>query len=145
MAYALLMAAGCSSFAVALLHVGIVFAGPAAYRWFGAGERMATLAAQGSPLPAIVTLAIAAVFAIFGLYAVSGAGAMSRLPLLRVGLLAIGAIYTLRGLLLVAEVRAVMANPAALPPRELVFSAASLAIGLLYLVGTISSWRRSGA
>ena len=50
------------SFAVALLHIAIIFIGAPAYRYFGAGERMAQQAELGSWVPAIVTLVVAVVF-----------------------------------------------------------------------------------
>jgi hypothetical protein len=136
-----LVTGGCLSLGVAALHAGIVVAGPAAYRYFGAGERMAALAAAGSPVPALITLAMTAVFAVMGLYALAGAGRLRWLPLLRTGLVLIGSLYTLRGLFLPLEVRRVLLAPGALPPRELVFSAVSLTIGLLYLAGTVAGWR----
>lgn len=79
----------------------IIFVGAPGYRYFGAGEVIARLAEQGSPVPALVTLGVGAVFAVFAVRAFSGAGLVGRLPLLRSGLLVIGAIYTLRGLVAV--------------------------------------------
>jgi len=140
-----LVAGGCLSLGVAALHAGIVIAGPAAYRYFGAGERMAALAAAGSPAPALITLGMTAVFAVMGLYALAGAGRLRRLPRLRTGLVLIGTAYTLRGLFLPLELRRVLLTPGALPLRELVFSAVSLVMGLLYLAGTSAEWRTLSA
>ena len=47
-----------------------------------------------------MTLGIAAILALWGLYAFSAAGALGRLPLLRPAMLVITAIYLLRGLVL---------------------------------------------
>jgi hypothetical protein len=140
----LLVLAGALSTGVALLHVACILVGPAAYRYFGAGERLATLAAAGSPVPALITAGIAAAFAVFGLYAFSGAGLVPRLPLLRPGLIAVGAVFTLRGLFLPLEILAMIARPGAIPSRELVFSAVSLVIGLAYLGGVAMAWRGLG-
>jgi hypothetical protein len=137
---ALLAVGGVLNLGVAALHVAMVIAGPAAYRYFGAG-RLASLAADGSPLPALITLPMAVVFAGCGLYALSGAGLAPRLPLLRTGLVTIGAVFTLRGLFLPLELHALARAPQALPPRQLVFSVVSLVIGLLYLAGTVATWR----
>lgn len=93
----LLAAAGLSALA-ALLHIGIIFGGASWYRYFGAGERMASAAAAGRPYPAIVTAAIATVLAIWSAYALSGAGAIQALPLLKPALVAITGILLLRGL-----------------------------------------------
>src|SRR6476646_8441327 len=82
----------------AFLHLCCIFFGPSWYRFFGAGERMAQLSAAGHIGPTLITIGIASVLALWSLYALSGAGAIPRLPLIRVGLCAITGIYVLRGL-----------------------------------------------
>ena len=82
-----------------LTHVAIIIGGPDWFRFFGAGERMARQAELGSPYPAIVTAAIATILAVWTLYALSGAGVIRRLPLLRIVLVLIASIYLLRGVL----------------------------------------------
>jgi hypothetical protein len=134
--------AGWLSAAVAALHVVIIFLGAPAYRYFGAGEDMARQAEAGSAMPAVLTLALATIFAAFALYAFAGAGRLRRPPLLRTGLVAIAAIYTLRGLALIPELVQLARGSAAVLPRQLVFSAVSLTIGLLYLAGTALLWPR---
>lgn len=59
------------------------------------------MAERGSPRPALITLAIVALLAASSAYALSGAGRIRRLPLLRTGLVVITAVYLLRGLVLV--------------------------------------------
>ncbi len=86
----------------ALLHICVIFGGPAWYRFFGAGERMASGAAAGHWYPSIVTLLIACMLAIWAAYALSGAGVLQPLPLLAFVLPAITAVYLLRGLVVVA-------------------------------------------
>ena len=135
----ILAVAGWLSAAIAALHVVIVFFGAPAYRYFGAGEDMARQAEAGSLVPAAMTLAIAAVFAVFALYAFSGAGLVRRLPLLRTGLVVISAIYLVRGLLLLTELVG-YAQGAGVLPRHLAFSFTSLVIGLFYLAGTVLLW-----
>ncbi|MDQ3273369.1 MAG: hypothetical protein M3Q12_14575, partial [Pseudomonadota bacterium] len=82
-------------------HVGIVLGGAPWYRFFGAGERMACAAAAGHVYPTIVTLGIATVLALWSVYALSGAGIIAPLPLLRWALITITAIYMVRGLAIV--------------------------------------------
>jgi len=122
----LLKTGGSLNIGVALLHIGIAFAGAPAYRYFGAGEQMASWAEAGSPLPAIITLFLAAVFSVFGLYAFSGAGLIRKLPLLITGLVLIGAIYTLRGLVVIPAVIVLIQSPEAIEPQSIVFSLAAL-------------------
>ena len=85
--------------AAALMHVAIIFKGPSWYRAFGAGEQLATLAAQKHWWPAFITSLIALVLLVFALYFLSLGGLLQRLPGLRPVCLAIIGIYTIRGVL----------------------------------------------
>ena len=96
-----LIAGGILSALASLLHIVVIAGGPAWYRFFGAGEAMATMAEQGSMTPTLLTLGIAAMLAIWAAYAFSGAGLLPRLPLLRTGLVVISTIYLVRGLVLI--------------------------------------------
>ena len=122
-----------ASFLITLLHLALVFK-PQWYRYFGADE-LVQMHEKGSPFTVLVTLGLALMFALWGAYALSGAGVIRRLPLLRISLIAIGAIYSLRGLMLPSEIVKVLQSDH--PFRFVVFSTGSLAIGLLYLVGTL--------
>jgi hypothetical protein len=136
---------GILSFAVALLHVVVIFVGASAYRYFGAGEEMATAAESGSAFPALLTFVLVAVFAVWGFYGLSGARVIRRLPLLKIALLLIGAIYTLRGVAVFQQLFQIAASSAeAAAPRDIVFSSVSLIIGLAYLIGTILNWKSFG-
>lgn len=90
-----LSAAVCNAIA-ALLHIAIIFGGPAWYRFFGAGEEMARMAEHGMLRPHAITLAIAAVLAIWALYDLAAAGMFKPLPLQALVITAIAAIYLLR-------------------------------------------------
>lgn len=136
----LLKAAALSSFGLAALHLAVVFVGAPGYAYFGAPE-LGEQAARGSLVPALVTLGLAFVFGLFGVYALSGARRFRPLPFLAVVLVAIGVLFTLRGLLLPLEVNVLLRGAAPFPPRYALFSAVSLAIGLLYLSGTRRAWR----
>ena len=129
-------AGGVLSLIAAILHLAVIAGGPDWYRFFGAGEEMARMAEQGSPLPALVTLGIAAILAIWAAFAFSGAGRIRRLPLLRTALVAISTIYLVRGLLIV---------PVLLQEQPRSFdiwsSAIVLVYGLAYAIGTAQAWR----
>lgn len=92
----LLLAAAAADAFAALLHLACIALGPPAYRWLGAGERMAQMAARGEAYPTLVTVAIAGVLLVWAVYALSGAGLVRRLPLTRLVLKAIAAVYLLR-------------------------------------------------
>jgi len=123
--------------AAALLHLGVIIGGPAWYRFFGAGEGMAQLAEQGSITPALITAGIAAVLAVWAAYAFAGAGLIRRLPLMRTALVAITAVYLLRGLML-APLFALA--PERIDPFTLWSSLIVLAYGITYAVGTWRAW-----
>ena len=136
-----LLVAAAGSLAIALLHLAIWMSGsPAWYAWFGA-RGLGELAARGSIVPTLFTLPIAALFAVFGAYALSAAGFIRRLPLLKTVLVLLALIYTLRGLVLILDLFALV-TVLNYPPRAAVFSGVSLSIGLAYSIGTIRAWPR---
>ncbi len=141
----LLLAAGVLTGAASLLHVGIILGGPDWYRFFGAGERMARFAARGFLYPTLVTASIAAVLALWALYALSGAGVVRRLPLLRPALALIAAVFLARGLLGVPLVLFVEHPYAAELRAKMTFmvvtSAVCLFLGVCYAVGAASARR----
>jgi len=133
--------AGIWSSVFALLHLAVVAAGPSGYRLSGAGEEMARLAEQGSWRPAALTAALAAVFAFAAAYAFSAARLIPRLPFLKLGLLAIGILYTIRGLFLAPQIGVLSRFPGQMNGRQLLFSLAALIVGLIYLIGTRLTWK----
>jgi hypothetical protein len=128
-----LVVGGVLSTLASLLHLAVILGGPAWYRFFGAGEGLAQAAARGSPVPAVITVGIATVLAIWAAYAFSGAGLIPRLPMLRTGLVVISAIYLLRGLFLF---------PGLYTGHTFTIwsSAIVLAYGVAYAVGTWKAW-----
>ena len=135
------MAAGILSAGVAALHAAILFMGGPAYRYFGAGERMARLAEHGSSEPTFITTVLVLLFASWAAYAFSGAGLVPALPRLQTVLLLIGLIYAGRGLAVLPQAYLRLAGgEAAVPLRHLAFSVASLVTGMAYLVGTVRAY-----
>jgi hypothetical protein len=132
-----LIVGGVLSAAASVLHLAVIVGGPAWYRFFGAGERMARLAEQGSWTPAAITVGIASVLALWAAYAFSGAGLIPRLPLLRTALVLISAVYLLRGLVLIP---AFALNPGGVTPFVLWSSLIVLVYGLAYAIGTWIAW-----
>jgi hypothetical protein len=122
-----------------VLHLAMIPFGADAYDFFTAPARMIEMARAGSPLPALMTLLVACVFAVFGLYALSAAGRAPRLPQPRIILIGISGIYLLRGVVVVPQLLLFM-NTSEVPMRALVFSLISLAIGIVYTVGTALRW-----
>jgi putative oxidoreductase len=141
-----LLAGGVLTGAASLLHLGIIAGGPDWYRFFGAGERMARMAERGSPYPTVVTAGIATVLGVWMLYALSGAGVIRRLPLLRTALVLIAAVYLGRGLLGIPLVL-LGDDPYARQLKAkmtfmIVTSAICIALGLCYAAGAAWLWKR---
>ena len=133
-----LVAAGGLSAAASLAHLAVIVGGPRWYDFFGAGPRMIRLAEQGSPTATGVTLCIAAVLAVWAAYAFSGAGMIPRLPLLKLALVAISAVYLSRAL---GYIPALFAAGAPVETFAWVSSAIVLAYAVVHIVGTLQLWR----
>lgn len=134
----LLIAAGACSVLVALLHIYVIAEGPWAYRFFGAGETLAGLAEKGSWIPTLLTSFITLVFFVFAVYYFAAAGVLPHPPLLRIGLIGIAAIYTLRGAVVIPGWIFGMQ----MSSFDVWSSLVSLAIGLLHCV---AAWSYFGA
>lgn len=132
-----LVAAGLLSSAASVLHVATIIGGPNWYRFFGAGEEMARAAERGSVVPALVTAAIAAILAVWALYAFSAAGLVRRLPLIRTALVLITGVYLLRGLALIPLLAL---KPHRVDTFSIVSSLIVLCYGVTYAAGTWLAW-----
>lgn len=132
-----LILGGALSAAAAVAHLACIVIGAPAYRFMGAGERMARAAQAGRWQPTVVTLGVAAVLAVWALYALSGAGVIGRLPLTWLALPAISAVYLARAVgfpLLKAKF------PGNSRAFWLVSSAICGVMGALHAYGTLRLW-----
>ena len=133
----LLLTAAWMSVAACLLHLATIVGGPDWYRFFGAGEAMAQAAERGSPVPPVMTLGVAAVLAAWAAFAFGAAGVIRLLPLTRTALIAIATVLLMRGaLVVVPQVWA----PEQTMTFRVVSSAACLAMGLCFALGTWAAW-----
>jgi hypothetical protein len=136
-----LLFAGVLSTLAALLHVAIIVGGADWYRFFGAGEEMASMVEAGSLLPAFVIFGIAVVLSAWALYAFSGAGVFRRLPLLRPALIVISLIYLVRGL---GIIPVYYLTPNKVNDFLLWSSLLSIVYGLSYAIGIGLDWKGLG-
>lgn len=136
-----LVAAGWLDFAAAALHVACILGGAAWYRFVGAGEEIAVAVERGALWPHVMTLGIAAMLAVWGAYAWSGAGRIRRLVLLRPALVAITAIYLARAVIFVPLH---LRNPQLTQPVMIWSSLIVLIFGLVHLIGLVMCWRALG-
>ena len=121
----------------AILHLGCIIFGASWYRFFGAGEQMALLAERGSVEPAIITSIIALILFIWSVYALSAAGIIRKLPLMRTALIIITSIYLLRGIggLFFIE------NPGEKSPEFMLWSSViCIVYDVFYFVGLKQKW-----
>lgn len=129
---------GILSVIAAVLHIAVIVGGPKWYLYFGAGQKMADMAARGMAYPAIVTFIIASILFIWGLYAFSGAGLIPKLPLLKFCLVAISAVYLIRGFV---PFLIMPFFPGLSGAFWFVTSAICAIIGLCYALGTYDLFR----
>ncbi len=132
-----LIAGGILSLLASVLHLAVIAGGPDYYRFFGAGEGMARMAEEGLIYPVIVTLCIALILATWAYFAFAGAGLVWKPPLLKTGLVAITAVYLLRGLVLFPMLifAADKVNSFAIWSSLIV-----LVYGLVYAIGIWKAW-----
>ncbi len=132
----LLLIGGYFSLTFAAFQVSAIWWSPEVIEYFGGPADLKTFRPMGY---AALCLAVAAIVGIFGLYALSGAGTIRRLPLLRAGLIVIAAIYLLRGLLAIWQMPMVLKHPHLV--RFLVFSLISLCVGAVYARGIVGLYK----
>ena len=142
MKYDFLIIAGILSFLASIMHLAIIAGGPAWYRFFGAGEHMADMAAQGLLKPTLITLLVAAVLASWGAYAWSAAGIFPNFPLLKPALILITLVYLLRGAL--GLIAPFITNHPQISQNTTTFwiwsSVICLVFGLMHLKGVADKW-----
>jgi hypothetical protein len=135
-----LLFAGILSFCAAAFQLAISLV-PKWSAFFGAGGELVS-----KPLVLLLLGAgVAVLLAIWGLYGLSGAGLIRRLPLLRLAIFLIGAIYIYRGLpilLKLLELVKIMPPSGAIElPGFLVFLGA-LTAGIFYWAGLAIGWKQ---
>ena len=132
----LLLAGGYFSLAFAVFQVSGIWWPPKAISYLGGP---AEFSIKRPLLYAALCLVLGAIVAVFGLYALSGAGKIRRLPLLRTGLITIAGIYLLRGLLIIPQTLFVVKHPELI--RFLIFSLISLCVGAVHAGGVVQLYR----
>ena len=135
-----LLIAGWLSLGVAAFQIVISFV-PEWSAYFGAGNALVS----NPTLLLVAGLVVTVLFAIAGLYGLSGAGVIRRLPLLRTGLIVITLVYIYRGILFIPQFLVTIGalpSPEPIPLQYTLSSLVALIIGLLYLVGLVTGWKK---
>ncbi len=102
----------------------------------GIGKEMTVLAQTHSSLPYFVTIFVAIVFFIFGLYGLSADDKFRKLPFLKTVIFLIAGIYLLRGLGVLVADNIQGTNSTS----ETIYSIFALTVGLLFLFGGLNKW-----
>ncbi len=129
------------NFILAIGHVLCLFCLDAAFRLYRIEPIMDRLAARWPPIPYLMTLGVACGLAGCGLYALSAAGTIRPLPLLRPIVYAIGGLFLLRAL----AGFVVMGLSGSFTPADLSAAVVAGVIGTLYLAGGIRTFNRTRA
>lgn len=134
-----LLAAGAITALAALAHLACIVLGAPAFRFMGAGERMARAVEAGRLKPVLITLGIAAVLAVWSAYALSATGRLEPLPLTRPALVGISTVFLVRACCFPMLMQTFPENSRTF---WWVSSGICLAIGTLYAWGTVLAWSR---
>ena len=122
---------------IAIGHiVGLIWADKM-FEVTGIGKEMTELAQKNYSLPYLLTIFVAIVFFIFGLYGLSADNKFRKLPFLKPIIFLIAGIYLLRGLgELIAD-----GMQGTNSTTETISSLFALTIGLLFLFGGLRKWK----
>ena len=137
----LLIFAGILSFCAAIFQAVIAFV-PEWSAAFGAAAL-----ASNPPLLLTLGLLVAFLIVIFGIYGLSGAGVIRRLPWLRLCLSVIGLLYGVVGILFITQVLVmlgILPPTRPVPIHQLLISFGAFVAALAYLIGLAVGWKQLG-
>ena len=123
---------------IAIGHIVGLFWADKMFEVTGIGKEMTELAQTHSSLPYLMTIFVAIVFFIFGLYGLSADKKFRQLPFLKTVIFTIAGIYLLRGIgELIFDLEKQQANQF----LEVTYSLIAIFIGLLFLIGGLKKWK----
>lgn len=117
---------------IAIGHIIGLFWADKMFEVTGIGKEMTELAQIHSSLPYLLTIFVAIVFFIFGLYGLSADSKFRQLPFLRPVIYLIAGIYLLRG---IGELMFDLDKQQTGQFLEILYSLIAVFIGLLFLIG----------
>ena len=123
---------------IAIGHIIGLFWADKMFEVTGIGKEMTELAQTHSSLPYLLTIFVAIVFFIFGLYGLSADNKFRKLPFVKPVIFTIAVIYLLRGIgELIFDLEKQQANQF----LEITYSLIAVFIGLLFLIGGLKKWK----
>ena len=125
---------------IAILHIVGLFWADKMFEVTGIADGMALAAQNIHPMyPYFITVVVAILFFIFGMYGLSADGKIRKLPFIKPIIFLIAGIYLLRGIgELIFDMEMQLANQI----LETSYSLIAVLIGLLFLTGGIRKWRK---
>lgn len=120
---------------IAIGHLIGLFWADKMFEVTGIGKEMSELAQSHSSLPYLITIFVAIVFFLFGLYGLSADNKFRKLPFLKPVIFTIAAIYLLRG---VGELILSLNKQPLNQSLEVTYSLFAVFIGLLFLIGGLT-------
>ena len=122
---------------MAIGHIVGLFWADKMFEVTGIGKEMTELAQTQNLLPYLLTIFVAIIFFIFGLYGLSADGKFRKLPFLKPAIFIIAGIYVFRGLgeLIADKIQGTNSM------NETIYSLFALTIGLLFLIGGLRKWK----
>lgn len=125
---------------IAIGHVVGLFWAEKMFEATGISQPMSELSAINNVLPYLLTIFVAIVFFIFGLYGLSADNKFRQLPLLKPAIFTIAGIYLFRGLgeLFIDTINQTNST------SETAYSTIAIIIGLLFLTGGLKKWKHPG-
>lgn len=134
----MLILGGYINILIAAGHIVGLFWADKMFEITGIGKEMTELAQTHSSLPYLLTIFVAIVFLIFGLYGLSADNKFRQLPFLKPAIFIISGIYLLRGIgELIFDLKKQQANQL----FEITYSLIAVFIGLLFLIGGLKKWK----
>ena len=132
---------GYTNIVIAIAHIiGLLWANKM-FEITGIGNEMTDLAQIHSILPYLLTIFVAIVFFMFGVYGLSAANKFRRLPFIKPVIFLIAGVYLLRGMgELIFDLEKQQANQF----LEITYSLIAVFIGLLFLIGGLKKWYTNG-
>lgn len=122
---------------IAVAHIIGLFWAEQMFKKTGAGEGMKELAQIHYSIPYLLTVFVAIIFFIFGIYGVLANSKTRKLPFLKLGIFAIAFIYLFRG---IGE-QSYNLIKGTTTTSETIQSIVALIIGSLFLFGGLKKWK----
>lgn len=123
---------------IAVGHIVGLFWADKMFEVTGIGKEMIELSKTHPSLPYLLTIFVAIVFCIFGLYGLSADNKFKKLPFLKPVIFIIAAIYLVRG---IGELLLNAVNTKENLVLEVSYSLIAVCIGLLFLIGGLKKWK----